>query len=141
MKRRKSKKKAFLNVLFWLVIVVSLIVALLGYFNVIGYAPHKWEINFPRDDTDFEIKKMPTDLPDIELAKEDYFDNIRLYDEEKNCFFDIQCNCPWLLTVKIWTISDNVVFWIEETLEIPLTDKVETITPVIEPGKLVLYLN
>ena len=139
MKQRGSIMNAFLVTLVVVFVVIFTIGGLLGCFNVIGRLPEKWEINFPQGYTDYEIKKMPIDLPKIEPRK-DYFSELKIYDQKRTCFFEIESN-QRLLTVKIWTILDDVVFYKEKTLKAPLTDKLDYFDPILGADKLVIWLN
>jgi len=135
MRQRGGITKMFL---WWLFIGIAVIAGLLGYFNIIGKIPDKWEVNFPPGYTDYEIKQMP-EGEKIEIKK-DYFNDLKNYGQKRTCFFEIENNGR-ILSVKIWTIVDKTIFWTEKNLESPLTDKFDHINPVLEADKLVIWLN
>ena len=147
MKQKGSIICVFGWTLIWVFVGAAVIAGLLGYFNIIGSLPDKWEVNFPPGYSNYEIKEMPK--VDSSIDVKNHFNDLKIFDEKKNCFFDIKVS-DRQLAIKIWTMSKGIVYFTEKSLEAPLTDKIDRIDVETNPPetnkldglvKLVIWLN
>jgi len=109
----------------YVVVVISVIIAVFAVLCKFGLISGVIEIVIPRNDVAFSAKKISSeDLPIIRVSREE-FKELDLSNEKKLCFLDVDSD---LKVVRIWTITDGKsFFYVEEIRGYPLLTSISDI--------------
>ena len=109
----------------YVVVVISVIIAIFAVLCKFGLISGVIEIVIPRNDVAFSAKKISSeDLPIIRVSREE-FKELDLSNEKKLCFLDVDSD---LKVVRIWTITDGkTFFYVEEIKGYPLLTSISDI--------------